>query len=54
MAGNVLGEICTSEDVVMVKGNVSKGPGHLLLSLPPQVSPSRIMQAVKVKSSHHP
>ena len=47
-------EICTSGDVVIVKGNVSKDQVHLLLSMPPQVSPSRIMQAVQGKSRHHP
>ncbi len=46
-------EICASEDVVIVKGNVSPDHVHLMLSMPPQVSPSRIMQAVKGKSSHH-
>jgi putative transposase len=50
----VIREICTSEDVVIVKGNVSKDHVQLLLSMPPRVSPSRIMQAVKGKSSHHP
>jgi len=46
-------EICGAEDVVIVKGHVSADHVHLLLSMPPQVSPSRIMQAVKGKSSHH-
>ena len=35
-------EICASEDVVIVKGNVSPDHVHLMLSMPPQVSPSRI------------
>ena len=52
-ARDLIREICTSEDVVIVKGSVSKDHVHLLLSMPPQVSPSRIMQAVKGKSSHH-
>ena len=26
---------------------------HLFVSVPPQVAPSRLMQAVKGKSSHH-
>jgi putative transposase len=46
-------EICAAEDVEIVKGHVSADHVHLLLSMPPQVSPSRIMQAVKGKSSHH-
>ena len=50
---DLIREICTSEDVEIVKGNVSKDHVHLMVSMPPQVSPSRIMQAVKGKSSHH-
>ena len=46
-------EICAAEDVVIVKGHVSGDHVHVLLSMPPQVSPSRIMQALKGKSSHH-
>ena len=52
-ARELIREICRSEDVEIVKGNISKDHVHLLLSMPPQVSPSRIMQAVKGKSSHH-
>lgn len=50
---DLIRQICAAEDVVIVKGHVSKEHVHLLLSMPPQVSPSRIMQAVKGKSSHH-
>ena len=46
-------EICASHDVQIVKGHVRPDHVHLMLSMPPQVSPSRIMQAVKGKSSHH-
>ena len=46
-------EICGSEEVEIVKGHVRPDHVHLMLSLPPHVSPSRIMQAVKGKSSHH-
>jgi putative transposase len=50
---DLIREICASEDVEIVKGKVNPDHVHLLLSMPPQVSPSRIMQAVKGKSSHH-
>ena len=50
---DLIREICKSEDVEIVKGNISKDHVHLMVSMPPQVSPSRIMQAVKGKSSHH-
>ncbi len=36
-----------------MKGHVRPDHVHLLLSMPPNVAPSRIMQAVKGKSSHH-
>ena len=46
-------QICASEDVEIVKGHVRPDHVHLLLSMPPHIAPSRIMQAVKGKSSHH-
>ena len=50
---DLIREICASEDVEIVKGHVRPDHVHLLLSLPLHVAPSRIMQAVKGKSSHH-
>jgi len=50
---DLIREVCASEDVEILKGNVSKDHVHLMLSMPPNVSPSRIMQVVKGKSSHH-
>ena len=50
---DLIREICASHEVDIVKGHVQPDHVHLLLSMPPQVSPSRIMQAVKGKSSHH-
>ena len=52
-ARELIRQICHSEDVEIVKGNISKDHVHLLLSMPPNISPSRIMQLVKGKSSHH-
>ena len=46
-------EVCKSEDVEILKGHVRPDHVHLMLSLPPQLAPSRIMQAIKGKSSHH-
>ena len=46
-------EICKARDVGILKGHVRPDHVHLLLSMPPSVSPSRIMQAIKGKSSHH-
>ncbi len=50
---DLIREICRSEDVEILKGHVKPDHVHLLLSMPPHVAPSRIMQAVKGKSSHH-
>lgn len=50
---DLIRQICASEDVQIVKGNVSKDHVHLMVSMPPQVLPSRITEAVKGKSSHH-
>ncbi len=50
---DLIREICLADDVEIVKGHVATDHVHLLLSMPPQVSPSRVMQAVKGKSSHH-
>ena len=52
-ARELIREICLAHDVRIVKGHVRPDYVHLMLSMPPQVSPSRIMQAVKGKSSHH-
>ena len=52
-ARDLIRDICASEDVTIIKGNMRVDHVHLMVSMPPQVSPSRIMQAVKGKSSHH-
>jgi len=46
-------EICRSHDVEILKGAVKADHVHLFVSAPPQVAPSRLMQAVKGKTSHH-
>lgn len=50
---DLIRQICQSEDVEVVKGHVRPDHVHLMLSLPPNVSPSRIMQTIKGKSSYH-
>ena len=44
-------EICKSHDIVILKGHVRPDHVHLLLSVPPTLSPSRVMNAIKGKSS---
>jgi putative transposase len=43
--------ICGSQDVQIAKGHVRPDHVHLMLSMPPQVWPCRIMWAVKGRSS---
>ena len=50
---DLIRQICQSEDVEVVKGHVRPDHVHLMLSLPPNVAPSRIMQTIKGKSSYH-
>ena len=46
-------EICRSLDIEIVKGHVRPDHVHLLLDVPPRLAPSRVMQAIKGKTSHH-
>ena len=47
----LLREICKTNDVVIVKGHVSLDHVHLLLSYPPQISVSKLVQYLKGKTS---
>jgi putative transposase len=44
-------EICKTYDIEIVKGHIRPDHVHLLLSVPPTLSPSRVMNAIKGKSS---
>jgi len=46
-------EICRTNDIVILKGNIRPDHVHLLLSVPPHLAPSDVMKAIKGKSSHH-
>jgi len=46
-------EICRSNDIEIVRGHVGGEHVHLLLSVPPSLAPSRVMQAIQGKTSHH-
>jgi putative transposase len=46
-------DICRANDIEILKGNVRPDHVHLLLSVPPHLAPSRVMQAIKGKTSHH-
>ncbi len=44
-------EICRTHDIEILEGAISKDHVHVLLSCPPNLSPSKIMQYIKGKSS---
>jgi putative transposase len=39
-------------EIEIIKGHVRPDHVHLLLSVPPSLAPSKVMQAIKCKSSH--
>ena len=45
-------EICKAHDIEIVKGHIRPDHVHLLLDVPPTMAPSRVMQAIKGKTSH--
>ena len=50
---DLIREICRSNDIEILQGHVRPDHVHLLLSAPPHLSPSRVMQAITGKTSHH-
>ena len=46
-------EICRGKDIEIIQGHVRPDHVHLLLSVPPTMAPSQLMQAIKGKTSHH-
>ena len=45
-------EVCRSQDVEILKGHIARDHLHLLVSIPPQVTISRLVQRMKGKTSH--
>jgi putative transposase len=52
-ARDLIGQICQARDVVIVRGAVSPDQMHLLLWAPPVLSPAKLVQYVKGRSSRH-
>jgi len=50
-ARDLIRQTCESRDVVMVRGAVSPEHIHLLLSAPPLLSPAKLVQYIKGRSS---
>ena len=44
-------EVCRTNDIEILQGAVSADHVHVLLSCPPTLSPSKIMQYIKGKTS---
>ena len=49
---DLIREICGASDVLILKGHVSKDHVHLLVSIPPQVTISRLVQRLKGKTAY--
>jgi putative transposase len=49
---DLIRQICRSNDSEILAGHVRPDHVHLLLSVPPHLAPSRVMQAIKGKTSH--
>jgi putative transposase len=47
----IIREICVANEVEILKGHISKDHVHIFVSVPPYISVSRLMQAVKGRSS---
>jgi putative transposase len=48
---DLIKETCTSLDVEILKGNVSKDHVHIMVSVPPYVSVSKLVQSIKGRTS---
>lgn len=48
----IIRQVCTSNDVEILTGHVGKDHIHLLVSAPPHLSPSKLVQYMKGNSSH--
>ena len=44
-------EVCRANEIEILRGHVSRDHVHLFVSAPPHLSPSKIMQRIKGKSS---
>ena len=51
-AREIIREICRTGAVEIIKGHISKDHIHLFVSIPPQVTISRLVQRLKGKSSY--
>lgn len=50
-ARELLRQICQGRDVVIVQGAVSPDHAHVLVSVPPQLAPAKLVEYIKVRSN---
>ena len=50
---DLIREICRARDIEILAGHVRPDHVHLVVSVPPELAPSRVMQAIKGRTSHH-
>jgi putative transposase len=50
-ARDLIREICMAQEIIIIKGHVSRDHIHLYVSAPPRISVSKMMQYIKGKSS---
>lgn len=50
-ARDLIRQVCMARDIKILKGHVGRDHVHLLVSIPPVLSVSRVMQYIKGKSS---
>ena len=50
---DLIRDLCAQHEVKIMKGHVAKEHVHLFLSIPPQVTISRLLQWLKGKTAHH-
>ena len=48
---DLIREICKAKDVEIIKGHVSRDHVHIFVSVPPHISVSQLVQALKGKTS---
>ena len=51
-ARDVIRQICHAREVTILRGSISPDHVHMLVSSPPQLSPSKLAQYIKGRSSH--
>ena len=49
---DMIREVCIAQDAIILKGVVSKDHIHVLVSCPPTIAPSKLVQFMKGKSSY--